>query len=191
MKTGYSLMMVVVMVALVMGCRSRADEKRIADLESRLAQIENKNAPQTATPANPTATAAPEEKPEGPLPLAEFDKTDHDFGTVTEGQKVSYDYKFKNNGQAPLIIQTAQPSCGCTVPTWPKEPVMKGQSAVIKVHYDTKRTGAFTKTVTIESNARSNPKVITIKGVVEAPDENADQAMPFKKVQDGATPLAK
>ena len=57
---------------------------------------------------------------------------------------------------------------------------MKGQTAVIKVHYDTKRTGAFTKTVTINSNAKTDPKVLTIKGVVEPP-EDTELTMPLKK----------
>jgi hypothetical protein len=62
---------------------------------------------------------------------------------------------------------------------------MKGETAILKVHYDTKRVGAFTKTVTIESNAKSSPKVVTIKGTVEASDEASEQATPFKKT-DGA-----
>lgn len=115
----------------------------------------------------------------------------YDYGIIKNGADGGCEFKFKNTGKEPLIISNARGSCGCTVPTWPKEPVMKGESGVIKVHYDTKRPGAFTKTVTIESNAKTNPKVLTIKGLVEGgPDENSvEQTMPFKKVQDGATPL--
>lgn len=58
---------------------------------------------------------------------------------------------------------------------------MKGQTGSIKVHYDTKRVGAFTKTVTLNSNAKSDTKVLTIKGVVEASEDNSDQTMPIKK----------
>ena len=163
MKTAYRLMMVVAMVAVVMGCRDRAAEKRIAELESRLAQIENKSAtPTTATPAATTTPAAPEEKPEGPLPVAEFEKLEHDFGTVNEGQKVTYDYKFKNNGQAPMIIQTAQPSCGCTVPTWSKEPVPVGGTGFIRAEFDTNgKSGIQNKTITVTANTW--PKVTTLR----------------------------
>jgi len=107
-----------------------------------------------------------------------------DYGTIKQGEEGTRIFKFKNTGKDPLVISNARGSCGCTVPTWPKEPIMKGQTAELKVHYDTKRVGAFTKTVTIESNAKTASKVVTIKGTVEA-DETADQTMPFKKT-DGA-----
>jgi len=163
MKTAYRLMMIVVLAAVVMGCRDRAAEKRIAELESRLAQIENKSAaPTTATPAATTTATVPEEKPEGPLPVAEFEKLEHDFGTVNEGQKVTYDYKFKNTGQAPMIIQTAQPSCGCTVPTWSKEPVPVGGSGFVRAEFDTNgKSGIQNKTITVTANTW--PKVTTLR----------------------------
>lgn len=113
-------------------------------------------------------------------PEITFEKEVHDYGTIKQGADGGCEFKFKNTGKDPLVISNAKGSCGCTVPTYPKEPIMKGQTAVIKVHYDTKRVGPFTKTVTIESNAKTNPKTITIKGNVEAV-ENADQTMPLKK----------
>lgn len=109
-----------------------------------------------------------------------FENELHDYGTIKQGADGSCEFKFKNTGKDPLIISNAKGSCGCTVPTYPKEPIMKGQTGVIKVHYDTKRVGAFTKTVTINSNAKSDTKVITIKGLVEATDESTD-AVPLKK----------
>ena len=109
-----------------------------------------------------------------------FTKTEHDFGSQAQGKPVTYEFEFTNVGKEPLIISSAKGRCGCTVPTWPKEPIMKGETAVIKVHYDTKRVGAFTKTVTINSNAKSDTKVLTIKGVVEAVPESTDQTMPLK-----------
>ncbi|MEQ1734074.1 MAG: DUF1573 domain-containing protein [Bacteroidia bacterium] len=124
-----------------------------------------------------------------PQSLAEiaFDKDVHDFGTIEQGANGTYEFKFKNTGKEPLIISNAQGSCGCTVPVWPKEPVKPYESSVIKVTYDTKRVGAFTKTVTLTSNAKSTPtKVITIKGVVNA--KPVEETMPVKKVEG---PLAK
>jgi len=76
MKIAYRLMVMVVMVALVMGCRDRAAEKRIAELESRLAQIENKSTAPTAVAATKATPAVPEVKPEGPLPVVEFERVD-------------------------------------------------------------------------------------------------------------------
>lgn len=121
-----------------------------------------------AKPANPNA------------PEITFETDMHDYGTIKQGADGSCEFKFKNTGKDPLIINNAKGSCGCTVPTWPKEPILKGQTAVIKVHYDTKRVGAFTKTVTINSNAKTDAKVLTIKGVVEAVPESTDQTMPVK-----------
>ena len=119
-------------------------------------------------------------------PEITFTQELHDYGTIKQGADGSCEFKFKNTGKEPLIISNARGSCGCTVPTWPKEPIMKGQTATIQVHYDTKRVGAFTKTVTIESNAKTATKILTIKGVVEATEDLSDQTMPFNKAGDSA-----
>ena len=113
-------------------------------------------------------------------PEIAFENETHDYGTIKQGADGGCEFKFKNIGKDPLVISNARGSCGCTVPTWPKEPIMKGQTGVIKVHYDTKRVGAFTKTVTLTSNAKSDSKVLTIKGVVEASPDANDQTMPIK-----------
>ena len=98
-----------------------------------------------------------------------FETDSHDFGTIDYAGNGTYEFKFKNTGKEPLIISDAKGSCGCTVPTYPKNiPIKPGESQVIKVTYDTKRPGNFTKTVTIHSNAKTGEKVITIKGHVEA-----------------------
>lgn len=110
-----------------------------------------------------------------------FENDVHDYGTIKQNADGGCEFKFKNTGKEPLIITNAKGSCGCTVPTYPKEPIMKGETGVIKVHYDTKRVGAFTKTVTINSNAKTDTKVLTIKGVVEASEETTDQVLPLKK----------
>ena len=120
-------------------------------------------------------------------PEITFETDMHDYGTIKQGADGGCEFKFTNTGKEPLIISNAVGSCGCTVPTWPKEPVLKGQSAVIKVHYDTKRIGAFTKNVTITSNAKTTTKVLTIKGVVES-TEQIEQTVPFKK-DNGSAPL--
>ncbi|MDF2438910.1 MAG: hypothetical protein K0Q95_3286 [Bacteroidota bacterium] len=120
-----------------------------------------------------------------------FEKDVHDFGTIEYAGNGTYEFKFKNTGKEPLIISDAKGSCGCTVPTYPKNtPIKPGESQVIKVTYDTKRAGNFTKTVTIHSNAKTPEKVLTIKGHVDpAPTEEAFPAN--GKKDDGATPFEK
>lgn len=102
-----------------------------------------------------------------------FDKETHDYGTIKNGANGTCTFEFKNTGNAPLILSNAKGSCGCTVPTWPKEPIAPGATGVISVKYDTKRQGAINKSVTITSNATNEPnKVIRIKGNVLPAPEN-------------------
>ena len=94
-----------------------------------------------------------------------------DYGTIAQNADGNRKFEFTNNGNKPLIITNAVGSCGCTVPTFPKEPILPGTKGVIGVKYATDRVGAFTKTVTITSNAEGIPsKVLTIKGTVLAAD---------------------
>jgi hypothetical protein len=116
-----------------------------------------------------------------------FEKETHDYGTIDYAADGAYAFKFTNTGNDPLTISNCQGSCGCTVPKWPKEPILKGQSAYINVNYDTKRPGPFTKTVTVTSNARNGIKVLTIKGVVKTQEQTED-LMPVKK-DGGMSPL--
>lgn len=91
-----------------------------------------------------------------------------DYGTIKKGSERVRKFSFKNTGTEPLIISNATGSCGCTVPTYPHEPIMPGASATIDVNYDTNRLGAFTKTVTLTTNAEGQEsKLLTIKGTVE------------------------
>lgn len=97
-----------------------------------------------------------------------FNKDVHDYGTVDYAGNGQCTFEFTNTGNAPLIISNAKGSCGCTVPSWPKEPVSPGATASLSVKYDTKRPGAINKSVTITSNATNSPtKVVRIKGTVK------------------------
>jgi hypothetical protein len=121
------------------------------------------NAQTTATPA------AAEVKVQNPnAPTITFESEVVDYGTIEQGADGVREFKFVNNGKEPLIISNAKGSCGCTVPTWPKEPIKPGESSVIKVKYDTKRLGAINKSVTITSNAATATKVVRIKGKIIA-----------------------
>jgi hypothetical protein len=116
-----------------------------------------------------------------------FETETHDYGTLDYGADGNYAFRFTNTGKEPLIITDAKGSCGCTVPKWPKEPVLKGQSSVINVNYDTKRVGPFTKTVTVTSNGKTPSKVLTIKGVVKNQEQTEDQTPLMKS--NGLTPF--
>ncbi len=98
-----------------------------------------------------------------------FEKTIHDFGLLPYKGDGKCEFAFKNTGKAPLILTNVKSSCGCTIPTWPREPIAKKKDAVIKVKYDTKRQGKFTKTITVFSNASNTPVRLTIRGEVTKP----------------------
>ena len=107
-------------------------------------------------------------------PKITFDKTQHDFGKVNEGDgAVSYDFTFKNTGTAPLIIQNVNTSCDCTAPEWTKQPVRPGETGFIRVSYDVKgRQGAIDKTITVHSNGSSAPVNLRIVGEVKPVDRH-------------------
>ena len=86
---------------------------------------------------------------------------------------------FHYTGTEDLVISNAKGSCGCTVPSWPREPIAPGKSGELKVKYDTKRIGLINKSVTIQSNATNHPvKIIRIKGEIKAPDNSASPIKP-------------
>ncbi len=89
-----------------------------------------------------------------------------DYGTIEQNSNGVREFKFKNTGKEPLIITSCRASCGCTVPTCPKEPIKRGKTGIIKVKYSTNRLGRFSKTITVTSNAKTPRKVLTIKGDV-------------------------
>lgn len=94
-----------------------------------------------------------------------------DYGTIAHNADGKREFVFTNNGNKPLIITNTQGSCGCTVPTSPKEPIAPGAKGVIGVKYATDRVGPFTKTVTVTSNATGQPTtLLTIKGTI-LPDD--------------------
>ncbi|MES2837739.1 MAG: DUF1573 domain-containing protein [Bacteroidota bacterium] len=127
------------------------------------------------------AVSAQEAAPNPNAAEITFENEVIDYGTIEHNADGNREFKFKNTGKEPLIITNCAGSCGCTVPTWPKEPIRPGQSATIKVKYATDRVGAFEKTVTVTSNAKSASKVLKIKGVVKAPAEAAPAPAPSTK----------
>jgi uncharacterized protein DUF1573 len=131
-----------------------------------------------------TKKDVPENNPNAPK--IEFEKTTHDYGTVEMGGDGTCKFEFTNNGKEPLILSRPRSSCGCTVPTWPKKPILPGKSDEISVTYNTKKVGVINKSVTIYSNASNNPIILRIKGkVVKAPAQN----MPEKTIDKSGSPV--
>jgi len=117
-----------------------------------------------ASAQNATTTPQPDANPNAPV--ITFEKTTHDYATVTKGGDGTCEFKFKNTGIEPLILSNVQSSCGCTVPEWPREPILRGKSASIKVKYDTNRIGPINKTITVMSNGKVSSIQLRIIGTV-------------------------
>lgn len=95
-----------------------------------------------------------------------------DFGSVDEGVQAVHEFEFENTGNAPIVLSDVRASCGCTTPSWTKEPVAPGAKGTIKASYNSEgRPGTFVKSITITSNASEPSKVLYIKGVVDPKKE--------------------
>ena len=101
-------------------------------------------------------------------PEITFESLEHDYGTIQQGANGDCVFKFKNTGNEPLILSDVRKSCGCTTPTWSKEPILPGQNGLINVGYNTNNIGTFSKTITVISNATNSTLTLTIKGTVQA-----------------------
>lgn len=96
----------------------------------------------------------------------EFEKTVHDYGKIKKGGDGHCVFKYTNKGNDVLFLTRVAKSCGCTTPEFSQEPLMPGQTAEIKVGYDTNILGAFDKKITVFSNAINNSVILTIKGEI-------------------------
>lgn len=165
-------------------------EKRVTDLERRVAALEgngvntaNNTSLQTTNQNNPQVqNTTPKEKPDGPLPKMEFSEKVHDFGNIKEGDVVTKVFTFKNTGEAPLIISNATSSCGCTVPSYPKDkPIAPGEEGEIEVKYNSRgKKSQDNKVVRITANTWPATNNLTIKAFVE-PKANNTNAGPVKQ----------
>jgi len=111
-------------------------------------------------------------------PEITFEKTVHDYGTVAYNGDGKCEFKFTNTGKEPLILTNVRSSCGCTVPKWPREPILPGDSEVIHVEYKTNRIGSINKSVTVQSNASNNVVRLRIAGRVLGPDQSVTPEKP-------------
>ncbi len=168
------LNLVVVLILLTAASCDNVLESRVSELERRVAKLENGgNTATTTLNTTPTTTttipAGPEIKPEGPLPEFSFSSETFDFGTISEGEIVEHTFSFINTGEAPLIIQSASASCGCTVPSYSKEPVPVGGTGEIAVRFNSKgKKGNQAPTITVTANTYPKVRKLRLKGTVNA-----------------------
>ena len=112
-------------------------------------------------------TVAAEKALVGKLPKVSLNKEIHDFGTIAEGEVVETEFIVTNTGEGDLLIADAKGSCGCTVPEPPKDPIKPGESAPIKVSFDSKgKPGNQEKTVTLTTNSENGHEMFRIKANV-------------------------
>jgi len=143
---------------LLSACNQSAKTDKTAD--SSAAQPAAVGA--SAAPAGSTVSAT-----QTNAPVMNFDKSSYDFGKISRGDKVTYNFKFTNTGKSPLIITSAVASCGCTTPNWPKTPVTPGQSSQITVVFNsTGKIGLQDKMVTITANTNPAQTVVHLVGEV-------------------------
>jgi len=112
-------------------------------------------------------------------PIMTLESLTVNYGDIAQGSDPLRTVSFTNTGTEPLVISNAKGSCGCTVPTWPREPVAPGESAVIEIRYDTKRLGGINKTVKLTTNDATGTYVLRVKGNITAKKE--EQSLPDKE----------
>ena len=117
----------------------------------------------------------------------DFESKVYDYGVIEHNGNGDGEFVFTNNGTEPLLIKNAKGSCGCTVPSYPKEEILPGDTKTIGVKYATNRVGKFTKTITLTTNASKKPVILTIKGEVNPPAKEA--SAPERKTE--GSPLEK
>jgi hypothetical protein len=128
----------------------------------------DKDAIDPSVVSNP-ATASGKPDSESLLPEFSFPVETYDFGSIKEGESISYSFEFTNKGKSDLLISSANGSCGCTIADYPKEAIAPGKGSVVKVTFDSKgKQGMQHKTVTLVANTIPNSKVLTITGEVVA-----------------------
>ncbi|MDJ0366146.1 DUF1573 domain-containing protein [Hymenobacter sp. H14-R3] len=121
--------------------------------------------------ANPTIdnpnVASDTEAPNPDAPVMAFAEAQFDFGDIKPDSKVQHTFKFTNTGKTPLLIADATASCGCTTPSWTKEPVAPGATGELQVQFDSRgKQGLINKQVSVRANTQPNTNTIYIKGNV-------------------------
>lgn len=160
MKKSFLSLTIGALVALS-ACNNAAN--KIKSEEEKSPQTE-----ETAEQASEEQAVSPSNVSSSEKPVFSFEKEMHDFGSIQEGTVAKHDFTFTNTGDAPLVINNARGSCGCTVPEWPREPIAPGEEGTIHVEFNsTNRTGSQQKQVTLTANTVPNKKVLRISAQVQ------------------------
>ena len=118
-----------------------------------------------------TNSASADGNSTGSGPGIKFEEEEHDFGRITQGEKVSFAFKFKNTGNSNLIISSAAGSCGCTVPEWPKEQILPGKEGKVNVIFSSEgKSGIQEKSITIITNCEPSTRIVKIKTEIIVPE---------------------
>jgi hypothetical protein len=133
----------------------------------------SEDAPSISTDViNVPATASDKPAEAGSPAVMTLTEEKHDFGKITQGEKVTYAFTFKNTGGTDLVISSAQGSCGCTVPSYPKVPIKPGEASKVDVVFDSEgKSGLVQKTITMVTNCNPSTKILTISATVIVPEE--------------------
>ncbi len=163
-RVGLSLAIALVGLWSFTACNSNAAlENRVDSLEDRVDGLEGNDQSQAVVSENAQTVAMPESTTAAGVnaagaPAFEFAETTYDFGTIDEGEVVEHTFKFTNTGDAPLVIQNTSASCGCTTPSYSRDPVAPGETGEVQVKFNSQsRPGVQNKTITITAN--TNPSV--------------------------------
>lgn len=130
----------------------------------------NQNTSTEISATDITNTKTADGSTNGALPEIKFEEETHDFGRISQGEKVAFGFKFKNTGGSNLIIASAAGSCGCTVPEYPKKPILPGEEAIVNVVFASEgKSGTVEKSVTLVTNCEPSTKIIYIKANIIVP----------------------
>lgn len=163
---------------LAAGCNSQSDGKdeRIDALEQKITHLEQG---QVTMPANSQSVSAADP---GSIGQFEFEKNEHDFGAITEGNVVEHEFEFTNTGQAPLVISNVQASCGCTSPDWTKAPIKPGDKGFVKVVFNSAgKPGVQSPTVSIQANTSPSVTRLRLKGTVNRRSASSPTQGPIRQ----------
>ena len=110
----------------------------------------------------------------GDAPYMYFKEDFHDFGKITQGEKVSYTFVLENKGKTDLVLSYVNTSCGCTATKWDQKPIPFGKTTAIEVVFNSAgKIGLQNKTITVRSNADPNNKTLTLRCEVVSPNNNS------------------
>lgn len=169
MKTKISILSLGAFLLLFSSCGDAEMEKRLANLERRVNQLENGNVARgVVTPQTTNPSAQTIENDLTANASFQWETTMYNFGTIQQGEVVNYTFKFTNNGTEDLKIQSTSASCGCTVPNHTKDPIPPGGSGEIVVRFDSKgKSGQQSPVITVVANTNPKQVRLSLRGFVQ------------------------